>query len=366
MRTLAPSKAFLRVSDKFFGRHVLLDRELKPGATLLYLYLYAMCRDKDCCWPSQATMAAACKATERSVQDYLKELVRLEYIRVERQGTRNVYRLLCSERAMEMATLAGMEPHHDIYENISPIEERETKISVRKGEKISYDLRSLNKEINTPLSPLSQTTPPSGTASCRGCSPRSPLSGSGRGESRRPARAKAALRDFPTEFSQLWQAWPLHQDRCEAFQEYVRQGKSGQLPALPELLATVNHLKAEDRRWQNGYIPNLKFWLRGRRWDDEPFSGVQACRPEAVAAPAPVERHVVEPVTRVRPEFEAAAGKLRAMWPQIPDGVIKAALVVSNVNLSSIGVRLGSLGARLRTPDPNPRAVGQWLREAVA
>lgn len=184
------------------------------------------------------------------------------------------------------------------------------------------------------------------------------------GESRRPVQAKAAFRDFQKEFPQLWQAWPLHQDRCEAFQEYVRQGRSGHLPALPALLATVNRLKAEDRRWQNGYIPNLKFWLRGRRWEDEPFPGAQACQPEAVAAP--VERHVMEPVKRVRPEFEAAAGKLRAMWPQIPEGVIKAALVVSNVNLSSFSTRLGALGTRLRAPEPNPRAVGQWIREAVA
>ena len=124
-----------QVKHKIFAVYAGLDKELKTGPTLLYLWLYFFCHDKDYCWPSQKLLSVLCKTTVRSVQNHLAALVRLEYIAVEQQGTRNIYRLLESDRVRRQIVEAGMELMED--ENFSPLK---LKLAEEKGEKSSCSL----------------------------------------------------------------------------------------------------------------------------------------------------------------------------------------------------------------------------------
>ena len=126
------TRAFVRQMRRQYAG---LDKELKTGPTLLYLWLYFFCHDKDYCWPSQKLLSVLCKTTVRSVQNHLAALVRLEYIAVEQQGTRNIYRLLESERVRRQIVEAGMELMED--ENFSPLK---LKLAEEKGEKSSCSL----------------------------------------------------------------------------------------------------------------------------------------------------------------------------------------------------------------------------------
>ena len=145
MKTIIPSN-FLRVKHKIFAVYAGLDKELKTGPTLLYLWLYFFCHDKDYCWPSQKLLSVLCKTTVRSVQNHLAALVRLEYIAVEQQGTRNIYRLLESDRVRRQIVEAGMELMED--ENFSPLK---LKLAEEKGEKSSCSLlKELKKKLSVP------------------------------------------------------------------------------------------------------------------------------------------------------------------------------------------------------------------------
>lgn len=382
MRTLAPSQTFLRVADKFFGRHALFDRELKPGATLLYLYLYAMCGKQDHCWPSQSAMAEACKASERSVQQYLKELVRLEYIRVERQGKHNVYFMLCSERVRNLARAAGMDLTSTIGENSAPIISIKPKILQKIGADSAYDLRSpLSQENNTPLSPLPPSTP--GIPPCRSCSPRSPVTRSGSGGIPHQPSSCSSARQAQDEFVQLWQVWPLKQDRYDAYREYAKQLSMGVLPKLDELLGTIDRLKSEDRRWANGYIPNLKFWLRGRRWEDELCSGkfsqedsANSHNASVPAKPFTESRVVALPELPVHPDkvfFEDLVERCRMAWPEIPQGCLRAGLYLAKSQMVDFAGKMKQLpffsgvskptSLPVSMPALNPQAIACWVRE---
>ena len=140
MKTIIPLH-FLRVTHKFFAWHVGLDRDLKSGPTLPYLYLYFICHERDYCWPSQTTLATLCKVSERTLQGYISELDRREYISVERQGTRNIYRLLRSPHVCRLLELARMEMLEEMRElegeKSSPLQPGQAKISAGKGEILS-------------------------------------------------------------------------------------------------------------------------------------------------------------------------------------------------------------------------------------
>lgn len=380
MKTLTPIQ-FLRVTHKFFAWHVGLDKDLKSGPTLLYLYLFFICHERDYCWPSQATLATLCKVSERTLQAYISELVRREYIAVERQGTRNIYRLLCSPRVCRLLELARMEMLEEMKEaegeNSAPLRPEQAKISAGKGEKSSPELRVLIKqEINTPLSPLPQAVPSDPRPERRGCT--SPFVENGRKE----PTGSGLRRNIQDEFPKLWELWPRKQDRFGAYQEYARLVKSG-LPPLDELLHVVKRLMVEDRSWQRGYVPNLKFWLRDRRWLDMPFGG-QGSTPTDVGAPTPASpeeiqaredailRRVIEPdkrlfaspETRLRDETEA---RLCAMWPRVPRGMVAAGLCLARDNLRAIAARLSVPGQSLMPPPvPDPGAIACILREVAA
>lgn len=107
MKTLVPAQSFLRVEEKFFPTFALEDQQLSAGAALIYQYVFMAARKDGRCESSLIALARACKSSVRSVQGYIKRLVELEYIQIERNDTpRNVYRLLLSGHVQGMMELA--------------------------------------------------------------------------------------------------------------------------------------------------------------------------------------------------------------------------------------------------------------------
>ena len=383
MKTIIPLH-FLRVTHKFFAWHVGLDRDMKSGPTLLYLYLYFICHERDYCWPSQTTLATLCKVSERTLQGYISELVRREYIAVERQGTRNIYRLLRSPHVCRLLELARMEMLEEMRElegeKSSPLQPGQAKISAGKGEISSCSLIKEikeEKEINTPLSPLAQDHLAEPRPE-RGVCGSSSLAGSMRGAS----SGSGLRRKLQDEYQKLWELWPRKQDRFGAYQEYVRLAKAGYLPPLDELLRVVNRLKVEDRSWKKGYVPNLRFWLRDHRWLDMPFSGQESAPMGAASVPTrdeiqaqekaleeDLQRRLIRrptcsgPEARLREETEA---RLRSMWPQVPHGMIAAGLCLARDRISAIAASLSTGQAFMPPPSPEPGAIARLLREVAA
>ena len=285
MRTLSPTRDFLRVRDKFFCSFVLHDKEIKQGQMLVYLCLYFLCGDKDHCWPSQATLASMAKCTERSLQRHLAYLEASGFIRIEKQNGRNVYRLLLSSRVQSLLDVAGVD--------LSGIED--TTKTTAQGDKISPNIRNIRIQ-RSPLSPL-PTTPPedmarrkTGFSSCTNAKRRGDFSSGN--------KALAA-------FEALYAAWPMKKDKLIASRVFCSLYRTGNIPPINDLLAIVERFKAEDRHWKNGCPPTLTNWLRGRRWQDEPF---QACltRPD-------VETYSVPPAD---PELQSKVRAVQALHQQ--------------------------------------------------
>lgn len=413
METLSPVKSFLRVANKRFGMFAMFDEQLNKGATLVYLYMFWAASQRDHCWPSQETLATVSKSSVRSVQTYIRELIALGYIRVEKRGKHNIYRLLLSEHVKSILGEVGVEMITEALRDFATSEEACTGESIAPvqapsgakfapepapiGAKFSYRSKSiLLQETNTPLSPLPgspHSGKPSASIAVGVGSPRSPLQKHPEGgESRRALRVASSCEvsdAASAEFERLFLAWPLKQDKLACAAVYGKLAHARRLPSIDTLLAAVERMKAEDRRWQAGYVPSLKFWLLGERWNDEPHLATSANRPwqSGTSAPSPQpfgdpalqqavqalhERLEAEQVNaRNKPplpdELTHAADTLCDMWPMIPRKQVLASLGLVRFqggSLSNVVVRareyVGGLAGRMP-----PMPVGEWLRSAA-
>lgn len=414
MRTLAPAQLFLRVVDKFFAAFALDDQELCSGATLLYLNLFRLAGQRDACAPSQAALARACKSSERTVQHYLRQLTNLGYIRIERDGTHNVYRLLFSARVRELAGLIGLDlvTPSAKGEDSSPSYPQNT---ARRGEEFSHSIRNKRIRQKLPLSP-SPVQPPTPLASsprktppCQGgCVP---LREAGEGDSCSLSSLQTLSTSNPTpplgtesgpnagggsaapdhgeskdgrgDFERLFAAWPLKKDKLNASRMFASLVRSGALPPMNELLATVERFKTEDRSWRNGYVPNLRFWLQGHRWTDEirpviptaftrsdPLASVPAvpADPEAqahLAACAAQARAIQEQCYAKKEEsseLTATVDSLARLWPEEPRQKLFSRLLTARLRGASLSdVARKALDWTGTLPPP-----GEWFNLAVA
>ena len=404
MWILVPNRDFLRVEDKFFAAFVLEDPDLSPGATLLYLKMYRLAGHHGTCAPSQSLMARLCKSSERTVQTYLRQLANLGYIRIQRDGAHNVYQLIYSSRIGELVHKAGIVMTGEKY---SPIDQGHTQNPARDGENFSSSLRNKRRDQDPPLSPPAKKRPSRQTSQGGGFS--SPASGKrvrSRGSALPlPASAPAAPdlaccgneassiswddgRGNQDNFERLFAVWPLHQDKLFASQVFRRLSRSGILPPLDELLAVVARFKAEDRKWRNGYVPSLAYWLKGHRWLDEPTPPTQVipCAASArglassspnycVPSAPPIDPDLVSRAralqekyasdARNKGELSSTADTICALWPEEPRGKILASLAVAGLR----GCSLKGLAARARQFLENGALtipVSQWLRESTA
>lgn len=401
METLSPVKSFLRVANKRFGLFAMFDEKLESkGATLVYLYLFWAAAQRDHCWPTQETLATVSKSSVRSVQAYIKELIALGYIRVERRGKHNVYRLLLSEHVKSVIGEAGIEMITEALRNYAETEGDSTgaefaPMPASTGANSAYRSKSkIQQETNTPLSPLPAlplSGVPTASAAVGGGSPCSPLQKHPEGGGSRRAAPLAASGTVMADFERLFSAWPHKQDKLASASVYGRLARTGRLPDIDTLLAVVERMKAEDRHWQAGYVPNLKFWLLNERWDDEPIAAMSAPKPWQGSAtpsqpyvPTEVDPKLQEAVQALHKRLEReqvdarkegsppdeltrTVDALCGLWPSAQRKHVLAGLGLAHlrggINLSNVVGRareyIGGLAGAMQ-----PMPVGDWLRSA--
>src|SRR4051812_48760328 len=74
---------------------ILTNKDLSVGAKLYYAMLLKYAREKDFCFPGQATIAEDMGSTDRSVRTYQKELEEAGFLEVTQRGLgkTNYYKL---------------------------------------------------------------------------------------------------------------------------------------------------------------------------------------------------------------------------------------------------------------------------------
>ena len=380
MKTLVPQN-FLRVADKFYPRFIDLDREVGLGASHLYAFLFVSSLHTGECSVPMETLALVCKGCERTARTYLGILRHYEYIDVRRDWTssngRSVYRLLRSPRLMSLLERLGYET-----DSLFLSEDRKNvPVGAAKsaGPSFKEDKKEEKRDI-TPLSPLPTTStsevPPSRHVSvpaqrrARATGGVRPPEVFGRGDFlSRPKRAetpegrslaqrsridsmKAGTKRsadgavgttspafLPALFERLFQAWPIKQGKLSAERTFCSLARAGRLPGIDALLGVVERNKREDSRWVRGYVPLLSNWLRGERWNDEPFRrdgygaacGVDTFSGTRAVPLAPPVKEL--PPAKRTPEERAKADEagnvfdaFSRLWPSEARGRICAAL----------------------------------------
>lgn len=276
--TFAPVSLFFHVRDKYQPAFIGHEQGVSTGASYVYILIFTACGEKDHCWLSQTTMALRSKSSVRTIQNYLNELVKTDYISIRKdEHGRNIYTLLLSDRLIALLGKLGI-PTHD------------PRITAEEPhEKFSHDIRVNKKQDITPLSPL-PVREVSSSPSCRnrtghpGSAPL-PQRVSRRGDFSSLSRTNATPHTprvlhrpaVSHEFEQLWLAWPqtatwdMPRNKRLALRVYRRMERAGQLPPIENLLATVELYKRTDSRWLNGYPPELSNWLYTRQFEKTPL-----------------------------------------------------------------------------------------------
>ncbi len=276
--TFAPVSLFFHVRDKYQPAFIGHDQGVSTGASYVYILIFTTCGEKDHCWLSQTTMALLSKSSVRTIQNYLNELVKTDYISIRKdEHGRNIYTLLLSDRLIALLGKLGI-PTHD------------PRITAEEPhEKFSHDIRVNKKQDITPLSPLPSPAAISPLQSSRrtGFPSSAPTTQrvQGRGDFSSLSRTNATphaprVLHRPAvshEFEQLWLAWPqtatwdMPRNKRLALRVYRRMERAGQLPPIENLLATVELYKRTDSRWLNGYPPELSNWLHSRQFEKAPL-----------------------------------------------------------------------------------------------
>ena len=380
MKTLVPAR-FLRVRDKFVPDFLFEDTELSRGAGYLYVYLFSRSYHHGVCRVSQERLAHVSKCCVRSVQNYLKELVELQYLEILRDpdSGRSVYRLLRSPRVLGLIRAAEQAALEEAF--FAPAG---TQILPEGGANFASAIKKKEEHIS-PLSPLPEH-PVRASSNAARRMPSSPACNPhGRGGSLSPrsaverqrlslSRTDCDARERQTErtaaeadFERLFAAWPVKKDRRTAERIFHSLRRAGRLPVIGALLATVERFQREDKHWRNGCPPLLTSWLRGERWHDEPFQPLPAeHRVEAPATPPrplPETRPVplTEAERRGMGEFAAVTRGLRALWPS-EGGAIPAALTRARLRGMSLPALLARAQAFVRDA-ARPVSFGDWMRE---
>ena len=398
--TFAPVSLFFHVRDKYQPAFIGHDQGVSTGASYVYILIFTTCGEKDHCWLSQTTMALRSKSSVRTIQNYLNELVKTDYISIRKdEHGRNIYSLLLSDRLIALLGKLGI-PTHDMQTS--------SNASARGAhEKFSHDIRVNKKQDITPLSPLPvQEVSPSPSCRNRTGHPESaplPQRVSRRGDFSSLSRTNATphaprVLHRPAvshEFEQLWLAWPqtatwdMPRNKRLALRVYRRMERAGQLPPIENLLATVELYKRTDSRWLNGYPPELSNWLHSRQFEKAPlmrrpkktFFG-KLVPAEPVLTPeerrqAEVYRARIEelqkrfnqPTVSASPTPSQDADALIALWPE-PER--QRVPVTTYLNyLSGKGqkpdlARLVSLAHDYLSETSSPMSLVGWLRSCQA
>lgn len=400
--TFAPVSLFFHVRDKYQPAFIGHDQGVSTGASYVYILIFTACGEKDHCWLSQTTMALRSKSSVRTIQNYLNELVKADYISIRKdEHGRNIYTLLLSDRLIALLRKLGIPTHETQISGTSSKSEG----SQEAHENFSPYIRD-QRDQDPPLSPLPSPAAISPLQSSRrtGFPSSAPTTQrvQGRGDFSSLSRTNATphaprVLHRPAvshEFEQLWLAWPqtatwdMPRNKRLALRVFRRMERAGQLPPIEELLATVELYKRTDSRWLNGYPPELSNWLHSRQFEKAPL-----VRPQKTAfgkfVPAepvltPEERRQAEvyrarieelqkrfnqPTLSASPTPSQDADALIALWPE-PER--QRVPVTTYLNyLSGKGqkpdlARLVSLARDYLSETSSPMSLVVWLRSCQA
>ena len=400
--TFAPVSLFFHVRDKYQPAFIGHDQGVSTGASYVYILIFTACGEKDHCWLSQTTMALRSKSSVRTIQNYLNELVKADYISIRKdEHGRNIYTLLLSDRLIALLRKLGIPTHETQISGTSSKSEG----SQEAHENFSPYIRD-QRDQDPPLSPLPSPAAISPLQSSRrtGFPSSAPTTQrvQGRGDFSSLSRTNATphaprVLHRPAvshEFEQLWLAWPqtatwdMPRNKRLALRVFRRMERAGQLPPIEELLATVELYKRTDSRWLNGYPPELSNWLHSRQFEKAPL-----VRPKKTAfgkfVPAepvltPEERQQAElyrarieelqkrfnqPTVSTSPTPSQDADALIALWPE-PER--QRVPVTTYLNyLSGKGqkpdlARLVSLARDYLSETSSPMSLVGWLRSCQA
>ena len=400
--TFAPVSLFFHVRDKYQPAFIGHDQGVSTGASYVYILIFTACGEKDHCWLSQTTMALRSKSSVRTIQNYLNELVKADYISIRKdEHGRNIYTLLLSDRLIALLRKLGIPTHETQISGTSSKSEG----SQEAHENFSPYIRD-QRDQDPPLSPLPSPAAISPLQSSRrtGFPSSAPTTQrvQGRGDFSSLSRTNATphaprVLHRPAvshEFEQLWLAWPqtatwdMPRNKRLALRVFRRMERAGQLPPIEELLATVELYKRTDSRWLNGYPPELSNWLHSRQFEKAPLVRPQktAFGKFVPAEPAltPEERRQAEvyrarieelqkrfnqPTLSASPTPSQDADALIALWPE-PER--QRVPVTTYLNyLSGKGqkpdlARLVSLARDYLSETSSPMSLVGWLRSCQA
>ena len=400
--TFAPVSLFFHVRDKYQPAFIGHDQGVSTGASYVYILIFTACGEKDHCWLSQTTMALRSKSSVRTIQNYLNELVKADYISIRKdEHGRNIYTLLLSDRLIALLRKLGIPTHETQISGTSSKSEG----SQEAHENFSPYIRD-QRDQDPPLSPLPSPAAISPLQSSRrtGFPSSAPTTQrvQGRGDFSSLSRTNATphaprVLHRPAvshEFEQLWLAWPqtatwdMPRNKRLALRVFRRMERAGQLPPIEELLATVELYKRTDSRWLNGYPPELSNWLHSRQFEKAPL-----VRPQKTAfgkfVPAepvltPEERRQAEvyrarieelqkrfnqPTLSASPTPSQDADALIALWPERERQRVPVTTYLNY--LSGKGqkpdlARLVSLARDYLSETSSPMSLVGWLRSCQA
>ena len=275
-------------------------QEISLGARCTYGVLAQVSGKSDHCWPSQKYLAERLGVSIRTIQKYLKELVRLGFIAIlgGHDGETNTYRLL--PHPVVVAALRRCAAN-DSSAVSSPTEAqaacRDTPaiIAQEGGAKTAPVFKK--EEKNTPL------TPQQGE------------------EGARSARSTAWKPEALAAFDRVWAVWPVQEARKAALRWWMRLWRLRSLPTLDNILAAVRAHMAENPRWKRGFVPFLVTWLKGRRWEDVAPARPALSDSKVLSTPDVSASANIESKTVGLQGGRGEAVTPRAVCSPVPDGV---------------------------------------------
>jgi hypothetical protein len=111
--------------------------------------------------------------------------------------------------------------------------------------------------------------------------PLPPKGGKGvRGNGSRPKKTDAPSKSNPSYvgFKSCFEVYPVKQGEEEAWAEWQRLKRNGTLEEPGYIRDRILLMGAEDDRWKRGMAPLMAKWLKGKRWNDEPFTDPENAR----------------------------------------------------------------------------------------
>lgn len=222
------------------------DRELKPGARLLYGEITALVQAEGYCWASNSYFARLYDVQPNTISLWVRQLARRGYIRCAREesresehfGARKIY-LSCALPRMENGEDPSLKMVRPIIKNDEGAHQKSLDPLIKNGEQ---------NNINYTIPPIV----PQGTTGSDG------------------------------DFDRFWSAYPRKVAKPRARTAWRRQKIRPE--ELDALLSALEADKQGDQWTRDGgrYIPHPATWLNQRRWEDEDRT------PEALASvPAP-------------------------------------------------------------------------------